>query len=215
MNKYDKALEYEIFIKKEYGFADETIKKSKIVFDIGGHIGLFSTYCFSLNTWCKIHYFEPIPELYNQAKEQLKNQNIVLNNIGISSQTEQQRIYFNSQKTMQSSIFNQTFLNPTGEQRIVQMQNIEEYCVQQNISHIDLLKLDVEGMEYEILESFSDEFLQKIQALLLEFHVFDKRMENKLLEITNKLSKHFCVKKIPHQYDCRLWYLFAQEKAYE
>lgn len=37
MNKYDKALEYEIFIKKEYAFADEQIKKAKIIFDVGGH----------------------------------------------------------------------------------------------------------------------------------------------------------------------------------
>ncbi len=209
MNKYDKALEYEIFIKKEYSFADEVIKQAKIVFDIGGHIGLFSQYCYSLNPWCEIHYFEPIPELYNQAKEQLKNQNIVLNNIGISAQTGQQRIYFNSQKTMQSSIFNQTFLNPTGEERVVQMQNIEEYCVRQNISCIDLLKLDVEGMEYEILESFSDEFLQKIQALLLEFHIFSPEMETKLNDLEKKLSQKFIIKQIINPYSSLLWYLFC------
>jgi hypothetical protein len=35
MNKYDKALEYEIFIKKEYGFADDIIKQAKTIFDVG------------------------------------------------------------------------------------------------------------------------------------------------------------------------------------
>ncbi len=49
MEKYNKALEYEIFIKKEYGFADEVIKQAKIIFDIGGHIGLFSKYSRLLN----------------------------------------------------------------------------------------------------------------------------------------------------------------------
>jgi hypothetical protein len=35
MDKYNKALEYEIFVKKEYGFADQSIKQSKIIFDVG------------------------------------------------------------------------------------------------------------------------------------------------------------------------------------
>lgn len=207
MNKYDKALEYEIFTKKEYSFADENIKQAKVVFDIGGHIGLFSKYCLSLNPWCSIHYFEPIHQLYNQAKQQLKNQNIILNNIGIAAKTGQQTIYYNAQKTMQSSKYNQTFLNPKWEDLLVEMKNLEEYCVQQNISHIDLLKLDIEGMEYEVFESLSDEFLQKIQALLLEFHCFDDIMKQKLSLLKERLSKVYTVNEFMHQYDSRLGYL--------
>jgi hypothetical protein len=32
--KYEKALEYEIFVKEEYGFAKEVIQKANCVFDI-------------------------------------------------------------------------------------------------------------------------------------------------------------------------------------
>jgi hypothetical protein len=32
--KYEKALEYEIFVKEEYGFAKEVIKKANCIFDI-------------------------------------------------------------------------------------------------------------------------------------------------------------------------------------
>ncbi|MDD3262412.1 MAG: FkbM family methyltransferase [Candidatus Absconditabacteria bacterium] len=209
MDKYEKALEYEIFTKKEYSFADEVIKKAKVIFDVGGHIGLFSKYCLSINPGCEIHYFEPIPSLYNQTKQGFKNQNVLLNNFGISAKTGQQTIYYNSQKTMQSSKFNQTFLNPKGEEIIVQMQNLEEHCVQQNISHIDLLKIDVEGMEYEILESLSDEFLQKIQALLLEYHCFTSEMQTDLSNIEKILTKHFSVKKYLNQYNHQLGYLLC------
>lgn len=207
MDKYDKALEYEIFIKKEYGFADETIKKAKIIFDVGGHIWLFSQYCLLLNPWCEIHYFEPIPKLYQQAQERLKNQNVILNNVGIASKTRAETIYFNSEKTMQTSVYNQTFLNPKWTGILVDMQNIEEYSVQQNIERIDLLKLDVEWMEYEILEALSDEFLQKIQALLLEFHLFTPEMEKKLDIIKKKLSKFFTIQYIPNSHNPLVWYL--------
>ena len=90
------------------------------------------------------------------------------------------------------------------------MQNIEEYCAQQNISHIDFLKLDVEGMEYEILESLSDEFLQKIQALLLECHFFSEEQRQKYKEIKIRLSSHYTTKTLANQYDDRLEYLFCQ-----
>jgi len=33
--KYEKALEYEIFIKQEYGFAKEEIENAKCIFDVG------------------------------------------------------------------------------------------------------------------------------------------------------------------------------------
>ena len=32
--KYQKALEYEIFVKEEYGFSKEKISNAKIIFDI-------------------------------------------------------------------------------------------------------------------------------------------------------------------------------------
>jgi len=89
------------------------------------------------------------------------------------------------------------------------MQNLEEYCMQQNISHIDLLKLDVEGMEYEILESLSDEFLQKIQAMILEYHCFNNEMERKLIILRKNLSRYFLINKIAHYYDSRLGYLLC------
>lgn len=211
MEKYNKALEYEICIKKEYSFADEAIKQAKVIFDIGGHIGLFSTYCLSLNSWCEIHYFEPIPELYNQAKQTVKNQNIIMNNFGIAAKTWEQKMYFNPQKTMQSSKFNNTFLNPKGKEILVQMQNIEEYCVQKNISHIDLMKIDVEGMEYEILESLSDEFLGIITSLVIEYHCFTKEDEQKKETIKKRLTPFFKIKTMCNPYNKNIWYFYAME----
>ena len=62
MNKYDQALHHEIFITKEYSFADQEIKEAKTIFDIGAHKGYFSDYCLSLNPLLEIHLFEPNPE---------------------------------------------------------------------------------------------------------------------------------------------------------
>ena len=83
-SKYEKALEYEIFIKEEYGFAKEKIQNAECIFDIWWHIWLFSKRCRSLNPTARIHYFEPVGEFYNKAKELLESdKNIILNRVFI------------------------------------------------------------------------------------------------------------------------------------
>lgn len=48
---------------------------------------------------------------------------------------------------MQSSIYNNTFLNSEWDGILVYMKNLEEYCKQQIFFCIDFLKIDVELME--------------------------------------------------------------------
>ena len=90
LGKYEKALQYEIFVKEEYQQAKEIIKHANLIFDIGSHIGFFSEWCLSLNPQVKIFAFEPMPLLFETMKERLslyQNQ-IHFFNYGISSKTE-------------------------------------------------------------------------------------------------------------------------------
>lgn len=72
MKDYNQALKYEIFIKEEYACAKTLIKSAKIIFDIGGHVGLFSEWCLKLNPQAEIHYFEPFEKLVQEAKARLQ-----------------------------------------------------------------------------------------------------------------------------------------------
>ena len=72
MKDYNQALKYEIFIKEEYACAKTLIKSAKIVFDIGGHIGLFSEWSLKLNPQAEIYYFEPFEKLVQEAKVRLQ-----------------------------------------------------------------------------------------------------------------------------------------------
>lgn len=44
-----------------------------------------------------------------------------------------------------------------------------------NLTHIDLLKLDIEGAEFELLEATPDSILQSITQITVEFHDFQTR----------------------------------------
>lgn len=189
--KYEKALEYEIFIKGEYDFAKNEILKAETIFDIWGHIWLFSRWCRSLNSKARIYYFEPICEFYEKAKEKLwNNDKIILNNCWIASESGEWLMLLNEEKTMQSSKYS-SFLNPEWRGVIVKFVSLKEYLELENINKIDVLKMDIEWMEFEVLTSFSGLEWSKIDTLVLEVHLLNDEMKldwNNLLEI---IKRHF------------------------
>ena len=211
--KYEKALQYEIFVKEEYQQAKEIIKHANLIFDIGSHIGLFSEWCLSLNPQVEIFAFEPMPLLFETMEERLSSyQNqIHFFNYGISSKTERIPFFFNSQKTMQSSKFS-SFLNPQGEKIEVNMISFSQILEEYQISQIDLIKMDIEGMEFEVLESRKESLFEHINAMIIEIHCFDTEKEEKS-EWLQQWLPHFFSKVLftPNEYDKRIGLLFCEK----
>lgn len=213
LGKYEKALQYEIFVKEEYQQAKEMIKQAKMIFDIGSHIGLFSEWCLSLNSQVKIFAFEPVPVLYEQMKKRLApyEDQLHLFPQGIGTQIEKTAFFFNAQKTMQSSKYS-SFLNPHGEKIEVSMTTLPHILEKYSLDTIDLLKMDVEGMEFEVLESRWKELFEKIQAMIIEIHCFDPEKEKKSEKIQSDLSSFFSkIFFTPNPYDHRIGLLFCEK----
>lgn len=200
-NKYNQALRYEIFEKEEYALAKESIQQAKIIFDIGGHVGYFSEWCRILNDKAEIHYFEPILELYQEAKERLKeDKNLIFNNVWLWAKEEEINFFLNEEKTMQSSK-HRSFLNPKEREIIVKMITLEKYFKKspslrsspfpavltgRSIKGGILVKMDIEGMEFEVLESWNEKIREMIWSLIVEIHLFD----DEKVQQYEKLKKH-------------------------
>jgi len=54
----------------------------------------------------------------------------------------------------------------------VPCRSLESICTEQGITHVDLLKLDIEGMELDVLERASPDFLACVDQITCEFHDF-------------------------------------------
>lgn len=189
--KYEKALHYEIFVKEEYWFAKNKIQKAECIFDIGWHIGYFSERCRALNTNAEIHYFEPVEQLYKQAIQRLWNdKKIVFNNFWIAAKKEDWMLFLNEEKTMQSSKFH-SFLNPKWIEINVQFETLRNYITNTNIEKIDVLKMDIEWMEFEVLSSRTDFERSKIQSLIAEIHILNNEMNEQWNMIYNIIKKKF------------------------
>ena len=213
MKDYNQALKYEIFIKEEYACAKTLIKSAKIVFDIGGHIGLFSEWCLKLNPQVEIHYFEPFEKLVQEAKVRLQDSSsqIVFNPFWVAKIPWSYNFLFNPTKTMQSSQF-RSFLNPAWTSASVRCENLNDYLQNQKIWSIDLMKLDIEGMEFEVLFDLQEESWEKIQALVCEVHFFSPQQEAQFPKLLSLLKVRFpSVERIPSPYSEKLWLCFCQK----
>lgn len=208
--KYEKALKYEIFKNKEYGFAKNDIKNAKIILDIWWHIWLFSSRCRTINKDAKIYYYEPVKTFFNTAKENLSNDNkIILNNIWIAWENYDWKIIINKEKTMQTSKY-KSFLNKGWEEEIVKFYSLHNVLEEIN-EKIDLIKMDIEWMEFEVLENINRDDRNKIWSIIIEIHIFNEEFKKNWDKLEKNLKKYY--KKISRKeskYSKNIFIIFAK-----
>lgn len=155
---YRRAFSY---LRKERGVAH--------VVDLGGNLGLFSLIAASTNPRAQIMAFEPGPpnrrlfEMNLLANPRLSDR-IVLHPEAVGSATGTVEWFFDENNPGGSSLF-----GVEGERFSVEMRTLAE-VVSSMAKPISLLKIDVEGAEYEILSSTPAEVWLGIQAIALELH---------------------------------------------
>ncbi len=215
MQKYDQALYYEIFESWEYAFLDNFFSGAKTIIDVGGHKGFFSFYAFSKGFWGKIYFFEPIWENMQEAKKSLKkfSENITFFEKALSYKNWVWEMYFNSEKSMQSSFFNDNFLCKSWEKRAVELFDIHNlWQEEKNKKFIDILKIDIEWYEFELLENMQDDFFENIGIFVLEYHEIFEEETRKKERLGKKLEKYFSsIEFFPSKYTPKIWILFAKK----
>jgi FkbM family methyltransferase len=160
----------EVFGRREYYF--ETAKTEPYILDCGSHIGLSVIYFKSLYPLAKIVAIEP-----DEGNCAVFERNILANNLSnvrlvhaaVSTQEGQGLLFgdFTEQEprtcgnTMISS-----WANPGSESVPIRTVSLSTYIE----SEVDFLKLDIEGMETQVLKGIEDK-LWLIHEIHFEFHV--------------------------------------------
>jgi FkbM family methyltransferase len=176
---------------------DETLRlnyslnENSIVFDIGGYKGEFAR-----DIYCKynatIYVFEPIPEFYEIIKERfINNSKIKVFNFGLGSQNYSTQINIEDNS---SSIFKKG-----NNSREIEIRSFNDFIFEYNIPSIDLAKINIEGSEYDLLDSIIESNnITKIHNIQVQFHDFiienaNGRMSSiqKELSRTHKLTYQF------------------------
>ena len=125
-----------------------------IVFDVGANIGQSIDKFSSQFPRCIIHSFEPSPTTFKKLKEQAsKLKNIHLWNCGIGSVPGDMTLFENSHSTLSSFLP----LSEFGSGRVIkdtliELKTIDQFCDDNNIEQIDILKSDTQGFELEVFK---------------------------------------------------------------
>jgi len=171
-------------------FISDYLDPSSIVIDLGANKGEFTE--FITNKFgSKVYAVEPVPELFNKIPNSsliIKDRCCISNKNGFC----ELNIAPNHCPTTHK-ILDQTRISKKIK---VKVKNFKNFLDQYNINKVDLLKIDIEGEEFNLLKDIDEKTLDKIHQITVEFHDFLwPELEKTADEIKKKLvSKGFyCV----------------------
>jgi len=115
-----------------------------------------------------MHLFEPTKSCFEELKKKFLNiQNIFLNNFGISNIQGNSIIYYDKEKSGLASLYKREINKEMDIKENILLKRMENYIEEKKIKYIDFIKIDVEGHELKVLESFgkylSFDFINYIQ----------------------------------------------------
>lgn len=144
------------FEEDEILFLRRFLKQGNCFFDIGANVGLFSLHAAPIvGGKGTIYSFEPTPETFDRFIKNIELNdfnNITPENVGLS--TTSGEMMFNTASNGYDAWNSFAKLNELGlaKQIEVKVVSLDEYILQNKINKIDLVKLDVEGWEYNVLK---------------------------------------------------------------
>lgn len=118
----------------------KSLKGIKVVFDVGAR----DTEYHTVRPDVTYHYFEPNPEFFNELPT---GKNYHVNNYGLGNKAGKFKYIIGSQSFEGSECI------PKGNSSLMlQVKTLNWYIKKNNIKRIDFLKIDTEGMDYQVLQ---------------------------------------------------------------
>lgn len=160
------------------------LNPDSVVFDLGGYEGQWASDLFARYA-CQIEVFEPYP-LFAQAiaKRFQRNSKINVHTFGLDRKFEKQLLGVDADAT---SLFKTSDNANVVE---VELKCAKDFIQAGNFERIDLMKINIEGGEYSLLEHLIEEDLIKnIQNIQVQFHHFMPNAKERMAAIQANLKK--------------------------
>ncbi len=209
----DRSIFAEIFKLREYRAAEEVIKEAlDPIIDVGAHSGLFSLYVRALNSIVPIIAIEPEKNNIKLLQKHFKENNISLVTIftgALAGEAGRRKLALSGD----SHAHRLLDISPAEESNAIEIVpaiSLPGLFKKYALERISLIKMDIEGAEYEIFENLDNEDFLKIGAIIMEYHNYDSHHYS---EIEKKLRQNgFGVQIFPSKFDKRMGFIFAKNK---
>jgi len=151
-------------VKGDYTLrVDYDLNENSVVLDLGGHQGWFTDKILSLYG-SRILCFEPVLQFYSYIKKRFAGlDNVSVFPLGISDKNGEEIIYYNDYA---SSMYDRT--NVMFQINCVTLDKIME---DNGVDQVDLIKFNVEGEEYAVLEyMIKNGLVERCGDIQVQFH---------------------------------------------
>ncbi len=158
---------WQIFLRRVY----RVESSDRIIIDLGANVGLFSLYAARQAPDARIFAVEPFPATFNRLTEVVREHNLTKRisclNYAVTGEAGTRVMRDDSLPSQQRA------LAPAGEHAsgtAVKAKTLSQMLQENTLHRVDLLKIDIEGGEYEVLLSIPPEVLRTIRRIALEYH---------------------------------------------
>jgi FkbM family methyltransferase len=132
-------------------------RHSRVIFDVGANVGIYSLLAARANPRASVHAFEPTPavaELLTNNIELNGLRNIAVNRTGVGDRSGQATLRecrgSNGSNEGMNFVVREAADSESGDLSIP-LVSLDDYCQRRGIESVDLMKMDIEGGEYDAL----------------------------------------------------------------
>lgn len=132
-------------------------KNLNVLFDIGANVGQTANGLVQYFPKSSIYCFEPASKTFNILSQNFANySNVKCIQRGMGSVSGSANIILHDNSELNTIVSNGPRENLKTGEEIILLDTVDEFAKSQNITHIDFLKMDVQGWEMEVLLGAED-----------------------------------------------------------
>jgi FkbM family methyltransferase len=165
---------WQIFLRRVYPLEGS----EELIVDAGANIGFFTLLAARQAPRAKLISVEPFPESYERLMENVRNNQlgdrVRCLNYALGGDSERRMMRLGGKRSQARRVI---AFHPKKDQdtapvptTTVPTTTLEQVFEEQSITSVDLLKMDIEGSEYEVLFSTPARVLRRIRHICLEYH---------------------------------------------
>jgi FkbM family methyltransferase len=150
-------------------FSGRSDSRPIVIMDLGGNIGAFSTWVKALNpeVGIHLHVFEPHPGNISVLRDNLnKNdlQDAQIHEVAVAG------ISGTVDLDVSTGFDAFSIARTSSNMMTIKALSVRDFLAQHGLSRVDLLKMDIEGAEFEIIANDLEVIAATVSRLVVEFH---------------------------------------------
>lgn len=128
----------------------------KLIFDVGANVGQTAEQFNRDFPVADIYSFEPVLETFTKLNANVKHiDKVQCYHMALGESNGQMEIKTFTGKNSLLNSLNPVSMNMEGKSEIIHIKTGDQFCNENRIEYIDLLKIDTEGFEVQVLKGFS------------------------------------------------------------